>query len=177
MVSSISDIPILTFGLGAISSYSILMYRLYLTERSSQLNDHLKDIERLVESALSTLGVESDVSKEKLIKLSWHHSVASRTYPRIREICHSRDEEYEKFMLRLFALVTADHEDKLLDEASKNVDRLELRAQEIVATSSDLTNLLRDVRRESLSPSNLIRDFSIYLKAKIAWLYDTFCVP
>lgn len=165
---------VLPFISGAVSAYAVLRYRMYLSERSSQVNDHLKDLEKLLDAALSVVSVDGEVTKDKLMKLSLHHSVASRIYPQVMEICHDRGHEYQSLMLRLFELVTAERNDDLIAEITEKSDIMELRAQEIIVTGGELTTLLREVRKTSLSIAVLISDLFVYARRKWAWFHNTF---
>lgn len=102
-------IMILNFLAGAAISYLTIRYRLSTSEKGAQINDHIKDIEKFCDLAISYwLATNSDhsIELEKAAKIRIMNGYLARAYADILDYDDCSSEEYKELMLTLFDKAT-----------------------------------------------------------------------
>ncbi len=167
---------------GAVLSWLFQQYRVLRAEDSALINDHIKDIEKFRDQAVDYwLAVpdakppaegEADIRKMKdtalAAKVRAAHAATTIPYPRVAALSGKRQSEYKQRSQELYSLATGDQ-----FEGNRNgIDPQ--RAMLIFDTSAQLINLLRDVRRDTVSLSQLGVYFIVAFRRNWAgWLLFT----
>ncbi|MDF1707250.1 MAG: hypothetical protein P1U72_04060 [Paracoccaceae bacterium] len=179
MAFEIQQDVLLTFFSGAISAYLFLKYRMHMTERSSQLSDHIKDIERLSEAAIALWSnSKTDGILERVARVKLHHMLAVSIFPRVAEVCHKDRDGYKTLMLSLFDLTAADDDrfaEPHLEEIS--VDERNKRVIDIITVSSDLLTLVRETRLEVSTIKYVATDLWIVFSKFCSWVKRDLLTP
>lgn len=148
---------------GAVLSWLFQQYRVLRAEDSALINEHIKDIEKFRDQAVDYwLAVpdlkppgegEADIRKMKdtalAAKVRAAHAATTIPYPAVAALSGTRQSAYKQRSQELYSLATGgDFEGK-----REGIDPQ--RAMLIFDASAQLINLLRDVRRDTVSLSQL----------------------
>lgn len=148
---------------GAVLSWLFQQYRVLRAEDSALINEHIKDIEKFRDQAVDYwLAVpdakpsaegEPDIRKMKdtalAAKVRAAHAATTIPYPTVSALCGNNQTEYKQRSQELYSLATGD------DFEGSRIGIDPQRAMQIFDTSAQLINLLRDVRRDTVSLSQL----------------------
>ncbi len=88
-------VPIFITGL---LTYACMVYRIKLSDLGAQVSDHIKDLEKLQDSAIAFWMADGSKIPELRARLLAAHCLAIRIYPDIQEICRDRKDGYSRMM-------------------------------------------------------------------------------
>jgi hypothetical protein len=150
-----------SFVLGSLGSYLIIRYRLLTSEKGAQINDHMKDIEKFSDAALTywlRSNEKSDEDAERAARLRAMHGLLTKMYPDVSRLCASRCRRYKELMLALF--------DDAMGGDFEGADRkIEYaRASRIGDCQANIILELRKVRTEVLTIRYVLRSMFSFRK-------------
>ncbi|MTH60671.1 hypothetical protein [Paracoccus litorisediminis] len=158
---------------GLLTGYLAVRYRLTISDRASQVSDHIKDMEKLHEAAVAFWSSPSDPEKgdDKKIRVLSGLTVFMRIYPAISRMASQKSPHYESLVSEYFRACTGGN----FDDPKRQADLP--KAVELSNVHAQLVDLLRQIRCDLSSVSMLIED-SINL-AKGTWesFNSTFLKP
>lgn len=152
----------LSFVLGLLGSYLFIRYRFLTSEKGAQINDHMKDIEKFGDAALSywlRSNEKSEEDAERAARLRAMHGLLTKMYPDISILCASRCRRYKELMLALFDDAMGGD----FEGADRKIDYG--RASRIGDCQANIILELRKVRTEVLTIRYVLRSMFSFRKS------------
>ncbi|WP_421917356.1 hypothetical protein [Mesorhizobium sp.] len=134
--------------IGAMIGWFLQQYRLMRSEEIALVNEHIKDIEKLGDSAQSYwLKEPKDASDEILVagKVKAHHAATTLLYPLILKVCGRRADEYKRLSRNVYESATGGN----FESADRKADPA--RAMESFDLAVQIVHLLRLTRTDIMS--------------------------
>lgn len=162
----------LYFG-GIVTGYLAVRYRLYVSDRASQVTDHLRDFEKLHEAAIGfwCTDFNSEKGEEQKVRVLSSYSVAIRIYPKIIDMSPRYATQYEDLVSEYFRACTGG----AFDDPTRVADIP--KALELAKLYAQITDILRQVRFDLSSLSVLITDIRSVLIRIWRLFHNTFLIP
>lgn len=148
---------------GAVLSWLFQQYRVLRAEDSALINEHIKDIEKFRDQAVdywlsvpeTKKPAEGDIDVRKMkdtalaAKVRAAHAATTIPYPRVAALSGALQADYKRKSQELYSLATGGDFEGNRDGINPE------RAMLVFDMSSQLINLLREVRRDTVSLSRL----------------------
>lgn len=173
MIPSIDSAAVFIYVFGLISGYTAVRYRLTVSDRASEISDHLKDLEKLHEAAIAfwSRPFEAESGGERRVRVLSNHAIAMRIYPRISLMALGNSSRYEDLISQYFRACTGGD----FDDPNRPADLAT--ALELARIHAQLVEVLRHIRGNLSSVSMLLKDIAAFIVRAWREFHYTFLIP